>query len=71
MPRILAAIDTLDLVAVLTQRGLKLKRSGSSLKTLCPFRTESTPSFSVNLKTQLWHCFGCGKGGDVFSFVML
>jgi DNA primase catalytic core len=62
--------SNLDLVDVLTQRGVKLKRVGSGYKALCPFHEESTPSFSVNPAAQLWHCFGCGKGGDVFTFVM-
>ena len=62
--------SNLDIVAVLTQRGVKLKRVGSGYKALCPFHEESTPSFSVSLAKQIWHCFGCGKGGDVFTFVM-
>ena len=42
-----------------------LKRSGSSFKGLCPFHNEKTPSFTVDDKKQLFHCFGCGAGGDV------
>jgi len=49
---------------------IDLKRSGSTLKALCPFHKEKTPSFNVNQQRQIYHCFGCGKGGDVFSFVM-
>ena len=37
-------------------------------KALCPFHEEKTPSFNVNLKNGLWHCFGCDAGGDVFDF---
>lgn len=47
-----------------------LTRSGSSFKGLCPFHNEKTPSFTVDEKKQLFHCFGCGVGGDVVSFIM-
>ena len=47
-----------------------LKRTGSSYKGLCPFHNEKTPSFTVDDKKQLFHCFGCGVGGDVVSFIM-
>lgn len=47
-----------------------LKRSGANLKGLCPFHGEKTPSFMVNPARQSYHCFGCGEGGDVFSFLM-
>ncbi|MBP2014881.1 DNA primase [Anaerococcus degeneri] len=47
-----------------------LKKAGSSFKGLCPFHNEKTPSFTVDRKKQLFHCFGCGAGGDVVSFIM-
>jgi hypothetical protein len=48
-----------------------LKRAGGgSLKGLCPFHDEKTPSFNVNPARQFFHCFGCGEGGDVISFLM-
>jgi len=50
---------------------LQLKRVGSALKALCPFHKEKTPSFNVHAQRQIFHCFGCGAGGDVFKFVML
>ncbi len=49
---------------------VQLKRAGSSLKACCPFHKEKTPSFHVNPTRQSFHCFGCGAGGDVFSFIM-
>ncbi len=46
------------------------KRSGNNLFGLCPFHSEKTPSFSVSLDKQIYHCFGCGKGGGVINFIM-
>lgn len=59
----------LDLVEVVGS-SVPLKRAGSSYKGLCPFHAEKTPSFHVFPETQTWKCFGCGAGGDVFTFVM-
>lgn len=49
---------------------VELRRSGASLKGLCPFHQEKTPSFYVSPQRGTYHCFGCGKGGDAFSFLM-
>lgn len=59
-------IDIVNLIA----EHVDLKRSGQNYKGLCPFHSEKTPSFMVNPSKQIFHCFGCGKGGDAFSFIM-
>ena len=49
---------------------MKLTRKGSSYFGLCPFHNEKTPSFSVTPGKQMYYCFGCGAGGNVFNFIM-
>ncbi len=61
--------DKTDIVQIVSEH-VRLISSGSSYKALCPFHKEKTPSFHVISEKQIFHCFGCGKGGDVFSFVM-
>ena len=59
-----------DIVSVVSEYVNLSKRSGANLFGLCPFHNEKTPSFSVSQSKQIYHCFGCGKGGGVINFVM-
>jgi DNA primase len=65
LERIRAASDIVDVIG----SHLPLKKAGANFTALCPFHKEKTPSFSVNPHRQIFHCFGCHKGGDVFTFV--
>lgn len=64
--RVRAASDVVDVIGA----SLPLKRAGANFVTLCPFHKEKSPSFNVNPGKQIFHCFGCHKGGNVFRFVM-
>jgi DNA primase len=65
LEQVRAANDIIDVISAV----VPLKRSGASFTALCPFHREKTPSFHVNPRKQTFHCFGCHKGGDVFTFV--
>ncbi len=60
----------LNIVDIISER-IPVKNAGRNLKALCPFHGEKTPSFVISPDRQTFHCFGCGKGGSVFDFVML
>ena len=64
--RIAREVDIADFIA----EYVPLTRSGQSYKGLCPFHPDKTPSFTVSPEKAVFHCFGCGAGGNIFTFVM-
>ena len=65
LERVRSASDIVDVIGSY----LPLKKNGANFTALCPFHKEKSPSFNVNAHRQIFHCFGCHKGGDVFTFV--
>src|ERR1700734_3463012 len=65
LEQVRAASDIVDVIGSY----VPLKRAGANFTALCPFHKEKSPSFNVNPHKQIFHCFGCHKGGDVFTFV--
>src|SRR5271170_4041581 len=65
LEQVRAASDIVDVIGA----SVPLKRAGANFVGLCPFHKEKTPSFNVTPSKQIFHCFGCHKGGDVFAFV--
>ena len=63
---ILSRVDIVELIGSY----IPLKRAGRNYKATCPFHHEKTPSFMVSPDRQIYHCFGCGAGGNVFKFLM-
>lgn len=61
--------ERIDVITLIGEH-IPLKRAGKNFNALCPFHTEKSPSFIVSPERQMWHCFGCGKGGDCFTFLM-
>lgn len=64
--RVSREIDIVEIVSEV----MPLKKAGTNYKGLCPFHGEKTPSFNVNSQKQIFHCFGCGEGGDAIAFIM-
>lgn len=69
MDRVSQIREKTDLIALVSEF-IPLKKMGRNFKSNCPFHNEKTPSFVVSPDRQIWHCFGCGKGGDCFTFLM-
>jgi DNA primase len=61
--------NRIDIVALISEY-VPLKKSGKGYKGLCPFHQEKTPSFMVDEQKQIFHCFGCGEGGNIYTFIM-
>lgn len=69
MDQVAQVREKIDIVAFIGEY-IKVKQAGHSFKALCPFHGEKTPSFVISAERQMWHCFGCQKGGDVYTFLM-
>ena len=61
--------DSANIVDVISQH-VSLKKAGKNHVGLCPFHADKDPSFTVSEEKQIFHCFGCGQGGNIFSFLM-
>lgn len=69
MDEVVRVREKTDIVSLISEF-VPLRKAGRNFKVPCPFHNEKTPSFVVSPERQIWHCFGCGKGGDVFTFLM-
>lgn len=69
MDQVTSVRDAIDVVSLLSEY-ISVKKAGRNFKALCPFHNEKSPSFVISPERQIWHCFGCGKGGDCFTFLM-
>lgn len=58
-----------DIITILEKEGITLKQRGKDFWGLCPLHSEKTPSFKIDPERQIFHCFGCGAGGDVITFI--
>src|ERR1700722_5914775 len=64
------AVQAQDALTIIQGVVPTLRRRGNRMTGLCPFHSEKTPSFSFDPQKKLFYCFGCGRGGDVFNFIM-
>lgn len=69
MDQVTQVREKIDIVSLISEY-LPVKKMGRNFKTNCPFHNEKTPSFVISPERQIWHCFGCQKGGDAFAFLM-
>jgi DNA primase len=69
MDQVAQVRERIDIVELLSEF-LTVKKAGRNFKAVCPFHNEKSPSFVISPERQIWHCFGCSKGGDVFTFLM-
>ncbi len=69
MDQVAQVREKIDIVLLISEY-IPLKKTGHNFKAPCPFHSEKTPSFVVSPERQIWHCFGCNRGGDCFSFLM-
>ncbi len=69
MDQVAQVRESTDIVALISEF-LSLKKAGRNFKALCPFHKEDSPSFVISPERQIWHCFGCSKGGDCYTFLM-
>lgn len=69
MDQVAEVRNKIDIVSLL-QESIPLKKAGRNFKANCPFHGDKTPSLVISPERQIWHCFGCGKGGDAFTFLM-
>jgi len=64
-------LDNIDLIILMRSRGVVIKSfSGDQALALCPWHDDSTPSLSISRKKKLYHCFGCGASGNIFTYIM-
>ena len=63
-------LNATNIVELISDHGIVLKKTGVNFKGLCPFHSEKTPSFNVNSKRGFFHCFGCKESGDSIKFLM-